>query len=37
MEQMKEQAIKVGTKFHNDIVADVNFDKKPFLLPLMGG
>ena len=30
MEQMKEQALKVGTEFHNDIVNKVNFDKNPF-------
>ena len=30
MEQMKKQAVKVGTKFHNDIVNKVNFDKNPF-------
>ena len=30
MEQMKEQALKVGTKIHNDIVIDVDFSKKPF-------
>tara|TARA_Y100001970_G_C14105887_1_gene788082 strand:- start:59 stop:1003 length:945 start_codon:yes stop_codon:yes gene_type:complete len=30
MEQMKDQAIKVGTKFHNDIVNVVSFDQKPF-------
>ena len=31
MEQMKEQAIKVGTEFHHDIVNTVQFDDKPFL------
>ena len=31
MEQMKEQAVKVGTEFHHDIVNSVKFDKKPFL------
>ena len=31
MEQMKEQALKVGTKFHHDIVNSVKFDDKPFL------
>tara|TARA_A100001011_G_scaffold208157_1_gene216333 strand:+ start:844 stop:1785 length:942 start_codon:yes stop_codon:yes gene_type:complete len=31
MEQMKEQAIKVGTIFHNDIVTSVNFSKSPFI------
>ena len=30
MEQMKEQALKVGTEFHHDIVNEVNFDKNPF-------
>ncbi len=30
MEQMKEQALKVGTEFHQDIVNNVNFDDKPF-------
>ena len=27
---MKEQALKVGTIFHNDIVTSVNFEKNPF-------
>ena len=31
MEQMKEQALKVGTVFHHDIVNNVRFDNKPFL------
>jgi len=31
MEQMKQQAIKVGTIFHNDIVTSVNFSKSPFI------
>ena len=31
MEQMKEQALKVGTEFHNDIVNKVIFEKNPFL------
>ena len=30
MEQMKEQAVKVGTEFHHDIVSKVEFDKNPF-------
>jgi len=30
MEQMKEQAEKVGTIIHNDLVTDVNFNLKPF-------
>ena len=31
MEQMKEQALKVGTKFHHDIVNNVNFKSNPFI------
>ena len=31
MEQMQEQAIKVGTIFHNDIVTSVDFEKTPFV------
>ena len=31
MEQMKVQAEKVGTKIHNDIVKEVNFEKWPFI------
>ena len=31
MEQMKEQAVKVGTNFHNDIVTSVDFEKNPFI------
>ncbi|NCU73624.1 MAG: thioredoxin-disulfide reductase [Candidatus Fonsibacter lacus] len=30
MEQMKEQALKVGTKFIEDHISKVNFNKKPF-------
>ncbi len=30
MEQMKEQALKVGTEFHHDIVNKVELDKNPF-------
>ena len=30
MEQMKEQALKVGTEFHHDIVNKVEFNNKPF-------
>ncbi len=30
MEQMKEQALKVGTKFIEDHISSVNFNKKPF-------
>tara|TARA_B110000116_G_C16726346_1_gene531576 strand:+ start:235 stop:1179 length:945 start_codon:yes stop_codon:yes gene_type:complete len=30
MEQMKEQAIKVGTVFHNDLVTNVDFSSRPF-------
>ncbi|PPR49960.1 MAG: Thioredoxin reductase [Alphaproteobacteria bacterium MarineAlpha5_Bin5] len=31
MEQMKKQALKVGTNIHSDIVTKVNFANKPFL------
>ena len=31
MEEMKKQALNVGTIFHNDIVTSVNFEKKPFV------
>jgi len=31
MEQMKEQALKVGTIFHHDIVNKVDFDVNPFI------
>ena len=31
MEEMKKQALNVGTTFHNDIVTSVNFENKPFL------
>ena len=31
MEEMKKQALKVGTEFHNDIVTSVNFKNRPFL------
>ncbi len=31
MEEMKKQALNVGTVFHNDIVTSVNFEKEPFL------
>ena len=30
MEQMKEQAVKVGTKFHHDIISNVEFTNNPF-------
>ena len=30
MEEMKKQALNVGTKFHNDIVTSVNFENYPF-------
>ena len=30
MEQMKEQAVKVGTKFHHDIVNKIEINKNPF-------
>ena len=31
MEEMKKQALKVGTVFHNDIVTSVNFRNNPFI------
>ncbi len=31
MEEMKKQALNVGTIFHNDIVTSVNFENKPFV------
>jgi len=31
MEQMKEQAVKVGTVIHNDLVTDVDFSSPPFI------
>ena len=31
MEQMKEQALKVGTVIHNDMVKSVNFTNSPFI------
>ena len=31
MEEMKKQALNVGTVFHNDIVTSVNFEQKPFV------
>ncbi len=31
MEEMKKQALNVGTTFHNDIVTSVNFENQPFL------
>ena len=37
MEQMKEQALKVGTEFHNDIVNKVSFEKSPFYVETDSG
>ncbi len=31
MDEMKKQALNVGTIFHNDIVTSVDFEKKPFV------
>ena len=31
MEEMKKQALNVGTIFHNDIVTSVNFERNPFI------
>ena len=30
MEQMREQALNVGTQIDNDMIVDVNFDQRPF-------
>ncbi len=37
MDQMKEQALKVGTEFHSDIVTNVDFNKKPFFASTENG
>ena len=37
MEQMKEQALKVGTNFHNDFVNKVDFNANHKLSPLLTG
>ena len=37
MEQMKEQSLKVGTKFYSDLVTNVNFSTKPFVASTDGG
>ena len=37
MEQMKEQAEKVGTTIHNDLVTDVNFNSEPFSIKTDSG
>jgi len=37
MEQMKEQAQKVGTKLFNDIIVDVDFTRRPFRCKGDGG
>lgn len=37
MEQMKEQSLKVGTKFHSDLVTNINFSTKPFVASTDGG
>ena len=37
MEEMKKQALNVGTIFHNDIVTSVNFDNNPFLCSTESG
>ena len=31
MEQMREQALKVGTEIHNDFVTEVDFNSSPFI------
>ena len=37
MEQMKEQAVKVGTKIYNDMVIDVDFSSTPFTVKTDSG
>ena len=37
MEEMKKQALNVGTVFHNDIVTSVNFESKPFIAQTESG
>lgn len=37
MEQMKAQAEHVGTRIVNDLIVDVDFDKRPFVLTGDGG
>ena len=37
MEQMKEQALKVGTEIHNDLVTEVNFNSLPFYVKTDSG
>ena len=37
MEEMKKQALNVGTVFHNDIVTSVNFESKPFIAKTESG
>tara|TARA_B100001540_G_C15780879_1_gene630962 strand:- start:374 stop:1318 length:945 start_codon:yes stop_codon:yes gene_type:complete len=37
MEQMQQQAKKVGTKIHNDIVTDVDFTSYPFMAKTESG
>ena len=37
MEQMKEQALKVGTEIHNDMVTNVDFTSRPFVIETDAG
>ncbi len=37
MEEMKKQALNVGTLFHNDIVTSVDFKQRPFLAKTESG
>jgi thioredoxin reductase (NADPH) len=37
MEQMKEQAVKVGTIIHNDIITNIDFKSSPFISKTDGG
>jgi len=37
MDQMKEQALKVGTEIHNDLVTEVNFNSFPYSAKIDSG
>jgi len=37
MDKFKEHALKFGTAFHEDIITDVDFSKKPFVMKGEGG
>ena len=37
MEQMKEQAVKVGTEIHNDMVTNIDFTSRPYVIETDSG